>query len=80
MISYLDKYYFPTEQLIRYKILLKLMEMIQSMNRNKMPKNKYPHIALAPETYNKLKSMGKMGDTFDKIVGDLLSQREGITK
>jgi hypothetical protein len=56
------------------------METIQSMNRNKMPKNKYPHIALVPETYNKLKSLGRMGDTFDKIVGDLLSQREGIPK
>ena len=46
------------------------------MNKNKLDKNKYPHIALSPDTYFRLKSRGRMGDTFDKLVGDLLSQIE----
>ena len=47
------------------------------MNNNPIKKN-YPHIVLSPENYQKLKSLGKMGDTFDKIVGDLLLKENQI--
>jgi hypothetical protein len=43
----------------------------------KIDKKKYPHIVLSPGNYNRLKSLGRMGDSFDKIVGDLLSQKVG---
>jgi hypothetical protein len=39
-------------------------------------KNKYPHIAISPENYRKLKSLGCMGDSYNKIVTDLLKLKE----
>ena len=38
----------------------------------KIDKKKYPHIVISPGNYNKLKSLGRMGDSFDSIVGFLL--------
>jgi hypothetical protein len=50
-----------------------IMSNLKQINR--LDKKRYPHIVISPENYYKLKSLGKMGDTFDKIVGDLLSQK-----
>lgn len=52
------------------------MQSIKQINRSS--KNKYTHIVISPENYYKLKSLGKMGDTFDKIVGELLSKNQEI--
>ena len=49
------------------------MSNLKQINREE-DKKKYPHIVLSPDTYNRLKSRGRMGDTFEKLVSDLLKQ------
>jgi predicted CopG family antitoxin len=34
------------------------------------------HVVISEPNYYKLKSLGKMGDTFDKVLGELLSKNE----
>jgi hypothetical protein len=57
---------------MRY-VSFNIMSSLKQINR--LDKKRYPHIVISPENYLKLKSLGRMGDTFDKIVGDLLSQK-----
>jgi predicted CopG family antitoxin len=42
-------------------------------NLNKNKSSKTHHIVISEENYSKLKSLGKLGDTFDKVLGDILS-------
>lgn len=49
------------------------MEHIKTIN-NLNQKNKTYHVVISEENYQKLKSLGKMGDTFDKVLGELLSK------
>ena len=60
---------------------IKTMSNLKQINREE-DKKKYPHIVLSPGTYNLLKSRGRMGDSFDKLVSDLLKQESegGISK
>jgi predicted CopG family antitoxin len=34
------------------------------------------HVVISETNYYKLKSLGKMGDTFDKVLGELLSKKQ----
>ena len=43
---------------------------------NKVNENKNYHAVLSETNYYKLKSLGKMGDTFDKVLGELLSKNQ----
>ena len=45
------------------------MNEIKNMKKNK-------HVVISETNYFKLKSLGKMGDSFDKVLGDLLLQNE----
>lgn len=45
---------------------------MENLNRIKRIKNK--HVVISDTNYYKLKSMGRMGDTFDKVLGNLLSK------
>ena len=40
---------------------------------NMLNKSKNHHVVLSETNYYKLKSLGKMGDSFDKVLGELLS-------
>jgi predicted CopG family antitoxin len=42
---------------------------------NKNKNSKTHHIVISEENYSKLKSLGKLGDTFDKVLGDILSTK-----
>ena len=45
------------------------------MNKiNNLNKNKSHHIVISEENYSKLKSLGRLGDTFDKVLGEVLSK------
>ena len=41
---------------------------------NRLNKNKNYHIVISEENYRKLKNLGKFGDTFDKVLGEVLSK------
>lgn len=43
---------------------------MKNFNRIKYMKNK--HVVISETNYYKLKNLGRMGDTFDKVLGDLL--------
>jgi hypothetical protein len=49
------------------------MKNFNSVNRLNQ-KNKTYHVVISEVNYRKLKSLGKMGDTFDKVLGELLSK------
>lgn len=53
------------------------VKMIQSDNTNKKSK---PQIVLSPENYNKLKNLGKKGQTFDEIITKILAHQQGVLK
>ena len=40
---------------------------------NMLNESKNHHVVLSETNYYKLKSLGKMGDSFDKVLGELLS-------
>ena len=42
-------------------------------NLNNKKSSKTYHIVISEENYIKLKNLGKLGDTFDKVLGDILS-------
>jgi hypothetical protein len=50
------------------------MEYNNQINRINETKNY--HIIISKTNYYKLKSLGKMGDTFDKVLGELLSKNQ----
>ena len=50
------------------------MECINQINKINEAKNF--HIVLSETNYYKLKSLGKMGDTFDKVLGELLLKNQ----
>jgi predicted CopG family antitoxin len=41
-----------------------------------MKRFKLKHVAISETNYEKLKSLGKMGDSFDKVLGELLLKNE----
>lgn len=41
-----------------------------------MSLNELKHIAISSENYEALKSMGRMGDSFNDVISSLLSSRE----
>jgi hypothetical protein len=43
---------------------------------NNLNQNKNHHVVISETNYYKLKSLGKMGDTFDKVLGDVLSKNQ----
>ena len=43
---------------------------------NRINETKNCHIVISKINYNKLKSLGKMGDSFDKVLGELLSKNQ----
>lgn len=43
---------------------------------NKVNKDKKHHLVLSETNYYKLKSMGKMGDSFDKVLGEILKNQK----
>jgi predicted CopG family antitoxin len=52
---------------------------MQQVNKIKYQKNKNKnknerHIVVSEINYNQLKSMGQMGDSFDKVLSNLLSK------
>ena len=72
----INNFFIDLNELNKRSVFFKIMETMESMNKNKLDKNKYPHIALSPDTYLRLKNRGRMGDTFEKLVCDLLSQQQ----
>lgn len=47
---------------------------MESLNKIKYLNNK--HVVISETNYYKLKSLGKMGDTFDKVLGELLKKNQ----
>jgi hypothetical protein len=47
---------------------------MKNLNKFKGIKNK--HIVISETNYHKLKKLGKMGDTFDKVLGELLLKNQ----
>ena len=53
------------------------MNIMKRFNQsNILKKNKNHHVILSETNYYKLKSLGKMGDSFDKVLGELLSKNQ----
>jgi hypothetical protein len=53
------------------------MNILEKINRiNVLNKIKNHHVVLSETNYYKLKSLGKMGDSFDKVLGELLSKKQ----
>ena len=49
---------------------MKSVNVLNKINNNKTRH----HVVLSDENYNRLKSYGKFGQSFDNLLGDLLSQ------
>lgn len=49
---------------------------MQELERMKILKNK--HLVISEKNYEKLKSMGKMGETFDDVLTKILSHQVGV--
>jgi len=50
------------------------MENLKAINISNQKKYKTYHVVISEVNYQKLKSLGRMGDTFDKVLGELLSK------
>ena len=50
------------------------MEYINQINSLKTNKNH--HVVISDTNYSELKRLGKMGDTFDKVLGELLLKNQ----
>ena len=50
------------------------MENLNQINRL-TKKNRY-HVVISKANYYKLKNLGKMGDTFDEVLGKILSKNQ----
>lgn len=56
--------------------LLLINKMSNLKELNKIDKKKYPHITLSEENYQKLRQLGTCGDSFNDVIGKILSQQE----
>ena len=53
------------------------MKNFNTINNSSNKKSRH-HIVISEENYSKLRSLGRIGDTFDKVLGELLSKNSEI--
>ena len=77
MISSLDKYCFKKRKTLIPYLYLNNMQSIQN-TQQKLKKQRQPHIALSTDNYEKLKNLGRAGDSFNDVLTKILSKEMGV--